>query len=287
MLGKTILPVLAFLSALFATASAQAQPDYINRNLDTIRKIYDLTVYPRNAPIVSQGASAVPAGLFNENAVGRISPIGNFTGFDDSIEYFFGLAPTPDSNPAGAAIYKAEVVEFTSGCADVASSLVYLRTGTVDNTTGQVAFWKFDEQGAVLNYHAWIPNLQTWTEVGNNIDFDNVVIQKAVTAAICPQIQDRCKGKDQQYSNVVSCIAQLELKPFGSFDEAWGDNVVCRQIHLLLTKTYIAHMLDQMVVVHLIVGLPVHQLTAGVHPQVTIPTSHHMLTSVGSQTTNV
>ncbi|EOD45839.1 hypothetical protein UCRNP2_7431 [Neofusicoccum parvum UCRNP2] len=266
MLGKTILPVLAFLSALFATASAQAQPDYISRNLDTIRKIYDLTVYPRNAPIVSQGASAVPAGLFNENAVGRISPIGNFTGFDDSIEYFFGLAPTPDSNPAGAAIYKAEVVEFTSGCADVASSLVYLRTGTVDNTTGQVAFWKFDEQGAVLNYHAWIPNLQTWTEVGNNIDFDNVVIQKAVTAAICPQIQDRCKGKDQQYSNVVSCIAQLELKPFGSFDEAWGDNVVCRQIHLLLTKTYIALMLDQMVVVPLIVSLPVQQL-----PQELIP----------------
>jgi hypothetical protein len=27
----------------------------------------------------------------------------------------------------------------------------------------------------------------------------------------------------------------MATKPFGSYDEVWGDNVVCRNIHVLLT----------------------------------------------------
>ena len=71
------------------------------------------------------GSTAVPPGLFNEKATGRITPLGNFTGFVDSIEYFFGLVPTPDP-PAYLAISAADVVSFTSGCAEVAASVVYL-----------------------------------------------------------------------------------------------------------------------------------------------------------------
>lgn len=142
----------------------QDLPDYAARNLDTIRRIYNLTVYPNNAQIVNQGASAVPPGLFNNAATGRVSPVGNFSGFEDSIEYFFALAPTPQAQQ-GLGIYRADVVEFTSGCAEVAASLVYLRTGKVDPETGavdksqptstlsQVAFWRFDDQGQVLKYH--------------------------------------------------------------------------------------------------------------------------------------
>jgi hypothetical protein len=110
-------------------------PDYAQRNLDTIRRIYNLTFYPNNAPIVAKGAAAVPPGLFSQQATGRISPVGNFTGFVDSIEYFFALAPTPQGS-GGLGIYEADVLEFTSGCPEVAASLVYLRTGHVDEKTG-------------------------------------------------------------------------------------------------------------------------------------------------------
>lgn len=110
-------------------------PEYAQRNLDTIRKIYNLTVYPNNAPIVAKGAAAVPPGLFNQHATGRVSPVGNFSGFNDSIEYFFALAPTPQAE-GGLGIYQADVLEFTSGCPEVAASLVYLRTGHVDEKTG-------------------------------------------------------------------------------------------------------------------------------------------------------
>jgi hypothetical protein len=120
----------------YATGKRQSTlPEYAQRNLDTIRKIYNLTVYPNNAPIVAKGAAAVPSGLFSQHATGRVSPVGNFSGFSDSIEYFFALAPTPRAE-GGLGIYQADVLEFTSGCPDVAASVVYLRTGHVDEKTG-------------------------------------------------------------------------------------------------------------------------------------------------------
>lgn len=112
-------------------------PDYAQRNLDTIRRIYNLTVYPNNVPIVNHGAEAVPPGLFNQDATGRVSPVGNFSGFADSIEYFFALAPTPQISN-GVGFYVADVVEFTSGCPEVAASLVYLRTARYNKTTGEI-----------------------------------------------------------------------------------------------------------------------------------------------------
>lgn len=49
-------------------------------------------------------------------------------------ESFFAFAPTPNGNPAKGAIYKADVVNFVSACPEVASSLVYLRTGKVSES---------------------------------------------------------------------------------------------------------------------------------------------------------
>jgi hypothetical protein len=132
-----LLSVGSTLASCSADSNSTPHPDYAQRNLDTIRKIYNLTVYPNNVPIVTNGSSAVPPGLFDKNALGRVSPLGNFTGFADSIEYFFALAPTPQAQ-AGQGIYRADLVEFTSGCADVASSVVYLRTGHVDPKTGEL-----------------------------------------------------------------------------------------------------------------------------------------------------
>lgn len=109
----------------------QNQPAWYQRNFKTIQAIYDMTVYPANAAVITQGGKAVPPGLFAQDVIGRVSPVGNFTGFEDSIEYFFALAPTPQGNMAHTAFYEAEIVDFVSGCPSVASSLVYFRSGTV------------------------------------------------------------------------------------------------------------------------------------------------------------
>ncbi|OMP81462.1 hypothetical protein BK809_0002455 [Diplodia seriata] len=154
----------------------------------------------------------------------------------------------PQTNAASLGLYEAEVVSFTSGCPEVAASVVYLKGGAVNNVTGgllpgsptttlkQIAFWKFDAQGLVQQYDAWIPNLQLWTRVANGIDYENRTVQQGTVAqALCPTIQRQCTGNDRVYQSVDDCIGQLLAKPFGTFDEVWADNVVCRVIHVLLT----------------------------------------------------
>jgi hypothetical protein len=102
-----------------------------SRNLQTIKDIYDLTVFPNNIPIIQSDGKTVPPGLFSQFATGRVDPLGNFSGFTDSVEYFFALAPAATA-PLFDAITKAEIVEFTSGCDEVAASTVHLTVSVVN-----------------------------------------------------------------------------------------------------------------------------------------------------------
>ncbi|KAK6597175.1 hypothetical protein H4I95_09446 [Botrytis cinerea] len=199
-------------------------------------------------------------GLFNEN--------GNFTGFDDSTEYFFALSPIPGQTGAGIlqpnynAFTSYELHAFTSGCPEVASSIVYLNTtivhpgspshGQYVTKIKEIAFWRFDENGAVLYYDAQISNLSLWFAKFTGADISNGAVQALdIVTNLCPQIQARCTGANQsgEESEVavekmlmktpksdVECIATLLAKPFGTFDETWGDNIVCRLVHVVLTQ---------------------------------------------------
>ncbi|KAJ7132669.1 hypothetical protein C8R46DRAFT_923951, partial [Mycena filopes] len=207
-----------------------------------------VTIFPANAQIIARGAAAVPAGLFNVNATGRITPVGEFFGFNDSIEYFFGLAPLPSGVAPNGAITNATLVQFTSGCPQVAASTVYLTISTInpDNSTGpfitalkQTAFWHFDEDGAVLKYEAWIPSVDRFVNALNGPDggdFYGPAGMNATIQQICGLQAQTCVGADTVYADTATCIQTLAAKPFGRFDETWGDNVVCRRIHVLLTK---------------------------------------------------
>ncbi|KAJ7190395.1 hypothetical protein GGX14DRAFT_605759 [Mycena pura] len=229
-------------SALLSTASNA--PHWYHRNKNTIQSIYDLTVYPNNARVIAGGAAAVPPGLFNANATGRVTPVGEFNGFQDSIEYFWGLAPLPTGVPPNGVITKATLMEFTSGCAQVAASTVYLRVNTLnpDNSTGaligtlkQIAFWHFDHTGAVLKYDAWIPNLDPFTSLLFGVpDFLSPAMENTTLQAVCAGQAQRCVGPNQVYADADACVATLSARPFGRMDEAWGDNVCCRFIHLIL-----------------------------------------------------
>jgi len=68
----------------------------------------------------------------------------------------------------------------------------------------QVAFWRFDNNGAVVSYDAWIPNLGNWDFLAEGQqNLTNPYVQAATIQGICPIIQDRCQGKDQQYAEYV------------------------------------------------------------------------------------
>ncbi|KAJ7476686.1 hypothetical protein FB451DRAFT_1087339 [Mycena latifolia] len=225
--------------------SAASKTHWRKRNQDTVQSIYDLTKYPANAKIITEGASAVPPGLFNVNATGRVTPVGEFFGFNDSIEYFFGLAPLPTGSPPNGVISNATLVAFTSGCAEVAASTVYLTVSTLNadgsagayiSTLKQIAFWHFDATGAVLQYDAWIPSLDLFSVLAHGFDTSSPAGMNTTIQAVCGQQAQTCIGDNMVYSSADDCFQTLASKPFGRLDEAWGDNVVCRSIHVLLTK---------------------------------------------------
>ena len=230
----------------FSNAVVRNQTDWQQRNYNTIKAIYNMTIYPDNQVFLAGGAKAIPNGLFSPNASGRITPIGNFSGFENSVEYFFGLTP-PVQSPLYGTWTKADIVSFTSGCPEVASSVVYgSTTGVVPNATTfgkeiakikQVAFWRFDETGAVQYYDAWLPSLQSYTNLLYGRTTVNETVDAQVIKQLCSNTQAICKGPNQQYSSLDDCQTQLKSKPYGDWDASWGDNVICRTLHIILAKT--------------------------------------------------
>ena len=241
----TILTLLSFVLSLNTSplAARDNTTNWQQRNYDTIAAIYNETIYPNNQAFIETGISAIPPKLFSPNAAGRITPIGNFSGFEDSVEYFFGLTP-----PVQAPLYdtwtKATITHFTSGCPEVASSVVLGETTGVNpnftdtygkkiTTIKQVAFWRFDTDGSVLYYDAWLPNLRLYTTRLYGTA-PNPQVNAAVIDQICGQATKLCTGANTQYSDKDDCVKQLSAKDFGDWDEVWGDNVVCRSLHVLL-----------------------------------------------------
>lgn len=232
------------------TSGGNSTVDYALRNYNTISGVYNLTVYPKNLPLfLNETDIGLP--FFNENVTGRVTPLGNFSGYEDNIEYFWGLAPVP-VDPSTAAISQAVVTQFSSGCPEVAASTVEL---TVTNVVGpnngtfitklkERAFWRFDSNGLIIAYDAWIPNLQQFV---GKLDEPSVAIypggayspnatSQAVTEAqICELQAEFCTGDNQVYDSVNDCLGTLQSKTYGTYDETWGDNVPCRRIHVLLT----------------------------------------------------
>lgn len=96
----------------------------------------------------------------------------------------------------------------------------------------QVAFWKFDHAGAVLEYEAWIPSLRQYVAASSMVPTTNAqVIQQ-----LCGATQQLCTGPNKQYTSVQDCITVLSRKPFGDTDNLWNDNVSCRTVHIQLAR---------------------------------------------------
>ncbi|KAL9596776.1 MAG: hypothetical protein Q9179_004503 [Wetmoreana sp. 5 TL-2023] len=248
MITRPVRPLFLLL-LLFALSCSARLTGFQKRNFDTISKIYNRTVYPNNLAFIANGSASVPQGLFNKDAQGRITPVGNFTGFDDSTEYFFGLAPIP-TPPSYGVFSKAQVVEFVSACPSVAASVVYFTTSVFNpnatnngqylSTLKQVAFWEFDRRGAVIKYDAWIPTLRLYTTASTgvlgNIDQLPPANQSSAIQTLCGTTQQLCQGNNKQYTDIEDCVKTLSAKPFGDQDNFWSDSVRCRQLHVLLAR---------------------------------------------------
>ena len=86
-----------------------------------------------------------------------------------------------------------------------------------------------------MNYDAWLPNLSPYTKLLYGIT-PSAATEATSIQELCTSVQQLCNGANTQYSSVGDCIASLSSKPYGTWDEVWGDNVVCRSIHAILAR---------------------------------------------------
>ena len=87
----------------------------------------------------------------------------------------------------------------------------------------------------MLYYDAWLPTLQQYTDLLYGTK-PNPTVDAAVIGQLCGNTQALCTGANQQYDSLQDCVGSLSKKPYGSWDEVWGDNVLCRTLHVLLAK---------------------------------------------------
>lgn len=222
-----------------------------DRNFNTIKHIYNLTIFPNQVPIITLGSAAVPAGLFTANATGRISPVGNYTNFEDSIEYFFALPPLPISNKNSAAFTRFELAQFSSECPEVAASTVYLYASVVNASSPdngklitilkQTGFWRFNDKGEVTNYDLALIEVDHFIEELTSTDYNDPASQQELIHTTCNAQALRCNGPNQVYESIEQCIEILNQKDFGRYTNVWSDSVVCRSIHIVLTLTRPQH----------------------------------------------
>ncbi|KAK6331417.1 hypothetical protein TWF730_004498 [Orbilia blumenaviensis] len=230
-----VIPLSACLLASSPVAALPTQlTAYQQRNFDTIHRIYQFTIYPRQQAIIAQVTNdSIPElePLFSPTVSGRIQEVGNFTNSRHSIEYFFGLAPRPQGTTYSAFV-EAELTQFSSDCPSVAASTVTFKVALADPSKPgfgapgtrtytylkQTGFWHFDEQGRVDYYDLVIPGLNEFATILNGADFNSKLVQLLATKQICQGAQKFCKGANTQYHpqiglNLGAVLNALGLNP--------------------------------------------------------------------------
>ena len=86
-----------------------------------------------------------------------------------------------------------------------------------------------------MHYDAYLPSLGAYTALLYGTPA-TPLFQAATIEQICSSTQQLCTGKNQQFPTKEACVKTLSAKTFGTFDAAWGDNVVCRSLHVILAK---------------------------------------------------
>lgn len=100
-----------------------------------------------------------------------------------------------------------------------------------------MAFWRFDDEGAVIKYDAWIPSLDDWIELVDGAPTTDPEYRSQTIQRVCGAADSLCNGKNKQWDSVEECIVDLSQRSYGTYNDAWGDNVVCRTIHVVLTQS--------------------------------------------------
>jgi len=196
--------------------------------------LYSQLIYPTPLMIVMN--PNLTRGLFAENIRGRITPVGDFNDLEGTIEYFYALAAAP-----GGSVESVSFVDLTSENYTVSFRVdILFNTTTISgpqfyNLT-ETGFFFFNEDGLIRSYDLSILRLGKYGDV-------STVAHPLYIGQVCAVADMFCNNGTtfQQYNSTESCLGFLNSIPFGSWNDASSNTVVCRVLHSILVPFRAEH----------------------------------------------
>ena len=232
--------VVAAVLTLFTAGPLVAEPKsddlkqhHVKERVDKVKDLYTKLIFPTPSLVLTGQVST--AHIFDPHVDGRVTPIGHFHDPEGVNEYFFGLASTPTS--------RVVAVDFPSVVAsgdkvaievDIHFDRPLLPPPTRFLTLRQTGFFTFNTNDRVISFDLTILNL------GKAVNPTSVPEQEANIASVCGLLTQGVPGVlpatcPTTYASFAACSAFMHSIPYGTWDRANSNTVVCRQLHSLLT----------------------------------------------------
>jgi SnoaL-like domain len=195
---------------------------------DVIRELYNDLVFPTPNLILS-GQKSV-ANIFDSTVVGRVTPVGQFHDAQMVTEYFFALASTPTSKVTQVKV-QSLLVDGSKVAIEV--DIHFERTTGGPMTLRQTGFFTFNEQDRVVSFDLAILNLGAAVNPTSDAEREGNI--QGVCAVLTLGVAGLPPTCPTEYTGFPDCVAFMHSIPYGTWDRANSNTVVCRQLHTLLT----------------------------------------------------
>jgi hypothetical protein len=106
--------------------------------------------------------------------------------------------------------------------------------GTMYNLT-QMGFYIFNEQNLVESLDLVILNLGAAVNPPDTPEAHSAIINELCGLLVDVTCSDPVYDPDGHYTSIEDCVSFMNSIPFGTWDRANSNTVVCRQLHSLIT----------------------------------------------------
>lgn len=234
MIVTGIFGVVWIVQARAAQKADELKQHHAKQRAEKISELYEDLVSPTPTLILTGQRSV--AHIFDVAVRGRVTPVGQFHDAEAVNEYFFGLATTPTSHVTGVEMQSLAV---SGDKVAVEVDIRFARAAGGGFTLRQTGFFTFNDDDRVTSFDLSILNLGAAVNPHSDAEREaNIAGVCAVLTGMVPQQPATCPGEYNGATppqRFADCTAFMHTIPYGTWDRANSNTVVCRQLHTLLT----------------------------------------------------
>lgn len=227
-----------------------------------VTELYEGLVYPHPKPVLADPSTV--GHIFEQSVVkGRVTPAGKYNDFEGAVEYFYGLALTPQTRMDDI---KVRSIVASGDMVAVEVDLHACQTpyegcdpsvpvGGNNSTIRQTGFYQFNDNDKIISFDLTILNLGQFGNVSTAKErlkqivgvctmltkvHYNVVTEESEFTGTCTEEFDSADDFPEGFNvaegrPLANCIKFMRSIPFGTWDQPASNTFTCRSLHSLLT----------------------------------------------------